>query len=60
VSQRIDAAVYLLNPIVKTPTGEWEAWFLGDALPGAYRQVVSSNDGRTATNDYGRSVRKEK
>jgi hypothetical protein len=32
-----DAAVYLLNPAVVTPYGEWEAWFLASWLPGAQR-----------------------
>ena len=30
-----DAAVYLLNPEVVTPDGEWEAWFFANWLPGA-------------------------
>jgi hypothetical protein len=29
--------VYLLNPLVVTPDGEWEAWFLAHWLPGAMR-----------------------
>jgi HEAT repeat protein len=32
-----DAAVYLLNPVVVTADGEWEAWFLASWLPGAKR-----------------------
>jgi hypothetical protein len=32
-----DAAVYLLNPAVVTPKGEWEAWFLASWQPGAQR-----------------------
>lgn len=32
-----DAAVYLLNPQVVTPAGEWEAWFFASWLPGARR-----------------------
>jgi hypothetical protein len=32
-----DAAIYLLNPQVVTATGEWEAWFFCDLLPGADR-----------------------
>jgi hypothetical protein len=36
ISQRGEAAIYLLNPQVVTE-GEWEAWFLGDWLPGADR-----------------------
>jgi hypothetical protein len=37
ISQRGEAAIYLLNPQIVTETGEWEAWFLGDWLPGADR-----------------------
>lgn len=37
ISQRKEAAIYLLIPQVVTETGEWEAWFLGDWLPGADR-----------------------
>ncbi|MEU9213970.1 SMI1/KNR4 family protein [Streptomyces sp. NPDC048415] len=29
--------VYLLNPCVVTPDGEWEAWYLAHWLPGAVR-----------------------
>ncbi|MFB7356061.1 SMI1/KNR4 family protein [Streptomyces gardneri] len=29
--------VYLLNPCVLTPDGEWEAWYLAHWLPGAVR-----------------------
>ncbi|MFC4465346.1 SMI1/KNR4 family protein [Streptomyces xiangluensis] len=29
--------VYLLNPCVVTPEGEWEAWYLAHWLPGAVR-----------------------
>ena len=29
--------VYLLNPHVVTPAGEWEAWYLAHWLPGAVR-----------------------
>jgi hypothetical protein len=32
-----DAAVYLLNPQVVWPSGEWEAWFLADWNPGVIR-----------------------
>lgn len=32
-----DGAIYLLNPQIVTSEGEWEAWFLGDWLPGADR-----------------------
>lgn len=37
ISEQVDAAVYLLNPQIVTPTGEWEAWFFGYKLPGANR-----------------------
>lgn len=37
ISQHGDGAIYLLNPQVVTPDGEWEAWFFGDWLPGADR-----------------------
>jgi hypothetical protein len=37
ISNCIDSAVYLLNPQIITPQGEWEAWFLGNKLPGAIR-----------------------
>jgi hypothetical protein len=30
-------SIYLLNPQVTTPDGEWEAWFFADYLPGADR-----------------------
>lgn len=30
-------SIYLLNPQVVTPEGEWEAWFFADYLPGADR-----------------------
>ncbi len=32
-----DNGVYLLNPEVVTPDGEWEAWFFAPWLPGADR-----------------------
>ncbi|MGD2156543.1 MAG: SMI1/KNR4 family protein [Anaerolineales bacterium] len=32
-----DDAIYLLNPQVVTPQGEWEAWYLASWLPGAIR-----------------------
>jgi hypothetical protein len=32
-----DSAVYLLNPELKTPSGEWEAWFFANWHPGAVR-----------------------
>ena len=37
VSELVDAGMYLLNPEVVTPDGEWEAWFFGYSLPGANR-----------------------
>lgn len=32
-----DAAIYVLNPQIVTPEGEWEAWLFADWLPGAAR-----------------------
>ncbi len=32
-----DSCVFLLNPQVVTPEGEWEAWFFANWLPGARR-----------------------
>jgi hypothetical protein len=37
ISDLGDAAIFLLNPLVVTPEGEWEAWFLASWIPGAYR-----------------------
>ncbi len=37
ISKRGEGAIYLLNPQVVTPNGEWEVWFFGDWLPGADR-----------------------
>ncbi|MFD3379776.1 MULTISPECIES: SMI1/KNR4 family protein [unclassified Streptomyces] len=38
ISHTPDATdVYLLNPRVVTPDGEWEAWYLAHWLPGAVR-----------------------
>lgn len=37
VSELWDTNVYLLNPRVVTPEGEWEAWFLAHWLLGATR-----------------------
>ncbi|MBC9712815.1 SMI1/KNR4 family protein [Streptomyces sp. TRM66268-LWL] len=38
ISHTPDATdVYLLNPCVVTPEGEWEAWYLAHWLPGAVR-----------------------
>jgi hypothetical protein len=35
--ERIGTAVYLLNPLVVTPEGEWEAWFFAHWIAGANR-----------------------
>jgi hypothetical protein len=37
ISEQEDAYVYLLNPEVVTPEGEWEAWILGSKILGAQR-----------------------
>lgn len=38
ISHAPDASdVYLLNPRVVTPDGEWEAWYFAHWLPGAVR-----------------------
>ena len=37
VSEAFDGGIYLLNPQVVTPAGEWEAWFFANWLPGAIR-----------------------
>ena len=37
VSEEGDSAIYLLNPKIVTPDGEWEAWFFANWLPGAIR-----------------------
>ena len=37
ISDTGDAAILLLNPEIVTPEGEWEAWFFGNWLPGAWR-----------------------
>ena len=37
ISGEGDSAAYLLNPLVVTPYGEWEAWFFANWLPGATR-----------------------
>ena len=37
ISGRGDSAVYLLNPEVRTQSGEWEAWFFATWSPGAHR-----------------------
>ena len=35
--ERAGTAVYLLNPQIVTPEGEWEAWFFAHWIPGASR-----------------------
>ncbi|MGK7931770.1 MAG: SMI1/KNR4 family protein [Microcystaceae cyanobacterium] len=37
ISDSQDSAVYLLNPQIVTPSGEWEAWYFNNKLPGAIR-----------------------
>ena len=37
ISAEGDSAIYLLNPKVTSPEGEWEAWFFANWLPGASR-----------------------
>ncbi|HEX2913279.1 MAG TPA: HEAT repeat domain-containing protein [Chloroflexia bacterium] len=37
ISDLGDSAIYLLNPEVVTPEGEWEAWFFANWLPGMRR-----------------------
>jgi len=37
ISPEGDEAVYLLNPTITTPDGEWEAWIFANWLPGASR-----------------------
>jgi hypothetical protein len=37
ISERGDSAIYLLNPKVITPEGEWEAWFFANWKAGASR-----------------------
>jgi hypothetical protein len=37
VSEGIDSSVYLLNPVVQSSAGEWEAWWFSNKLPGAAR-----------------------
>jgi hypothetical protein len=37
ISDRGDSAIYILNPQIVTPEGEWEAWFFANWLPGANR-----------------------
>jgi hypothetical protein len=35
ISEAGDGAIFLLNPKVISPAGEWEAWFFADWVPGA-------------------------
>jgi hypothetical protein len=37
LSGRGDSSVFLLNPLVRTPEGEWEAWFFANWQAGAVR-----------------------
>jgi len=37
ISDEGDSAIYLLNPLVISPDGEWEAWFFASWLAGAER-----------------------
>jgi SMI1 / KNR4 family (SUKH-1) len=37
IGEAQDGYVYLLNPEVVTPAGEWEAWLLGNKFPGVRR-----------------------
>ncbi len=37
ISHSIESAVYLLNPQIVTSSGEWEAWYFNNELPGAIR-----------------------
>ncbi|MGK7944584.1 MAG: SMI1/KNR4 family protein [Microcystaceae cyanobacterium] len=37
VSNSTDSAVYLLNPQIVSSSGEWEAWYFDNELPGAIR-----------------------
>ncbi len=37
ISETSEGGVYLLNPAVRQPDGEWEAWWFCAALPGAMR-----------------------
>ncbi|MGH2459143.1 MAG: SMI1/KNR4 family protein, partial [Chloroflexota bacterium] len=36
-AEAFDGGVFLLNPEVRTPSGDWEAWFLAPWLAGAAR-----------------------
>lgn len=37
ISEMGDGALFLLNPQILLPSGEWEAWFFANWLPGARR-----------------------
>ncbi len=37
IGEEVQSSIYLLNPKVVSPDGEWEAWLLGTHLPGALR-----------------------
>jgi SMI1 / KNR4 family (SUKH-1) len=37
ISDVIDGYVYLLNPKIVNPNGDWEAWDFGSKIPGAIR-----------------------
>jgi len=37
ISDDTDGYVYLLNPKIFTPDGDWEAWSFGSKIPGAFR-----------------------
>ena len=37
ISEETGNGMYLLNPRIVTPDGEWEAWFWAAWLPGANR-----------------------
>jgi len=37
VSSEFDTDIFLLNPLIKTQAGEWEAWLLSPKNPGAKR-----------------------
>jgi hypothetical protein len=48
ISDRGDGAIYLLNPKVVTPEGEWEAWCFANWYPGAerhpsFRQMIEAS-----------------
>jgi hypothetical protein len=50
ISDTGDSAILLLNPMVVTPEGEWEAWFFANWLPGTTRyRSFSGADGGRAT-----------